>query len=425
MAQSPRARNSARNPLTAPRATLRYNPQTLGPRVPGDCVPSVLTFQSGYISGYLVVAAAATLHLQMTFAETEELRLWLRTQGWPTEASPVVQMLLPAVITTIWKKAGKKTEKGAGKWLYGQLRRARAKYVEGNSYEAANGGAISGCPAKIANAIVGKKIRKALGGRCRLMVTGGAKPDLDMLKFFWTCGLPIYEGFVSTEVLLALLNTPPRRCLGTAGAPPAGVEIKLTDANEICVRSPMGTIGYFENPQVTADSFDAEGFFKTGDQGEWYKAKDGVEYIRITGRIKDMIILHGDNYRGDENLWPETLEGIFKRATCIADCVIPPSCEHPERFHLVMLVALDEAAAGFTDAEIAAAIAEVGAAAGIQAHEYPLQFVRIPEVLTKENGFRNANHKLMRKKIDEHYKAEIDAAFAVDRTKIDVTWVPK
>ena len=76
MAQSPRARNSARNPLTAPRATLRYNPQTLGPRVPGDCVPSVLTFQSGYISGYLVVAAAATLHLQMTFAETEELRLY-------------------------------------------------------------------------------------------------------------------------------------------------------------------------------------------------------------------------------------------------------------------------------------------------------------------------------------------------------------
>ena len=55
--------------------------------MPGDCVPSVLTFQSGYISGYLVVAAAATLHLQMTFAETEELRLWLRTQGWPTEAS--------------------------------------------------------------------------------------------------------------------------------------------------------------------------------------------------------------------------------------------------------------------------------------------------------------------------------------------------
>ena len=94
---------------------------------------------------HLVVAAAATLHLQMTFAETEELRLWLRTQGWPTEASPVVQMLLPAVITTIWKKAAKKTEKGAGKWLYGQLRRARAKYVEGNSYEAANGGAISGC----------------------------------------------------------------------------------------------------------------------------------------------------------------------------------------------------------------------------------------------------------------------------------------
>ena len=128
--------------------------------MPGDCVPSVLTFQSGYISGYLVVAAAATLHLQMTFAETEELRLWLRTQGWPMEASPVVQMLLPAVITTIWKKAGKKTEKGAGKWLYGQLRRARAKYVDGNSYEAANGGEISGCLAKIANAIVGKKIRR-------------------------------------------------------------------------------------------------------------------------------------------------------------------------------------------------------------------------------------------------------------------------
>ena len=52
----------------------------------GDCVPTLLTFQSGYISGYLVIAAAATLHLQMTFADTPELQSWLATPQDATSA---------------------------------------------------------------------------------------------------------------------------------------------------------------------------------------------------------------------------------------------------------------------------------------------------------------------------------------------------
>lgn len=389
---------------------LWYNAATLGPRTPGDCVPTLLTFQSGYISGYLVIAAAATLHLQMTFADTPELQSWLATQSWPREASPVVQMLLPAVITKIWKGAGPKVEKKAiGRFLFRKLAKARSEAIGANAVDpsAMKAGGLAG----LADKTVGKKVRKTMGGQCRLIVTGGAKPDVDMLKFFWTCGMPIFEGFVSTEVLLAILNGPFARCLGTAGTPPEGVDVKLSSAGEICVKSPMGTTGYFEQPEITKDSFDADGYFKTGDKGEWRTAADGKRYVEITGRIKDMIILDQR-----ENVWPETLEGIFKRSPLVADCVIPMSCEGAGRAHLILLVA---AADGASDQQLQAELSNHGSAAGIQPHEYPLQFVRVPEPFSKENGWRNANHKLMRKKIDEHWREDIDATFAKDASKLE------
>ena len=97
-------------------------------------------------------------------------------------------------------------------------------------------------------------------------------------------------------------------------------------------------------------------------------------------------------------------------------CVIPMSCEGAGRAHLILLVA---AADGVSDQQLQAELFNHGSAAGIQPHEYPLQFVRVPEPFSKENGWRNANHKLMRKKIDEHWREDIDAAFAKDASKLE------
>merc|ERR1712070_118062 len=96
----------------------------------------------------------------------------------------------------------------------------------------------------------------------------------------------------------------------------------------------MQFVGYYKQPEITKEVIDSEGFFHTGDKGAWTTGKDGKAYLMITGRIKDMIILDQR-----ENVWPETLEGIFKRCSAIEDCVIPMSCEGPGRKHLIMLVA--------------------------------------------------------------------------------------
>jgi len=395
-----------------------YNEQILGaPRMEGDLRPTVLSQQSGYISGHLVVLAAVQLHLCLIFAGTEELRGWLKN-GWPETARPVVQMLLPAVITTIWKNASDKlANKGfLARYLVKKLLASKKGVVEANANSPDDTKGL-GFVGGLAYKKIGGKIRNALGGQCRLLVTGGAKPDISMLQFFWSCGLPIYEGFASTEVLLAVLNLPGKRKLGTAGtAPHPGINIKLNEKSEICVKSPMVMTGYFEQPAITAESFDAEGFFKTGDKGEWRDGSDGEKYLAITGRIKDMIILDQR-----ENVWPETLEGVFKRSGLIADCVIPMSCEGPDRSYLIMIVALADSSC--TDDQLKAQLAEFGSAAGIQKHEYPLAFVRSAFPFTKDNGFRNANHKLLRKKIDSHFKTEIDEVYAVKAAPSD-SWVP-
>ena len=237
-----------------------------------------------------------------------------------------------------------------------------------------------------------------------------------MLAFFWACGLPVIEGFGQTETCYVVTNFPSRMSLGTAGVPARPeVEVKLSDEGEILVRSPMVMVGYFEQPEITAEALEPDGWLHTGDKGTWVD-KPGGPYLAITGRVKEMIILNQC-----ENVWPETLEGIFKRCSSITDCVMPMSCEGPGRQYLILLIAV--ARKGVTDAEIKKEMADVGRKAGIQPFEYPLVFVRVPEPFSVDNGMRNKNFKLQRKRIDETFQKEIDAAYG-DNPSPSSAWVP-
>merc|ERR1711924_317827 len=101
-----------------------------------------------------------------------------------------------------------------------------------------------------------------------------------------------------------------------------------------------------------------------------------------------------------------------KRCRAVADCIIPMSCEGAGRTYLVMLVCLKEGMEGTSDDELLAQMCVAGRAAGIQRFEYPLAFVRVEAPFTKDNGFRNTNGKPLRKKIDEHWKAQIDELYS-------------
>jgi len=163
--------------------------------------------------------------------------------------------------------------------------------------------------AGLADALVLKKIRAALGKNFRFAVSGGAPLSRDLAEFFIGAGVQIYEGYGLTETSpVVCVNGPGRWRLGTVGKPLRGVEVQIAADGEILTRGPHIMKGYFKKPQATADAIDADGWFHTGDIGE---IRDG--FLSITDRKKDLIVL-----AGGKKAAPQPIENELKKSPYIA-----------------------------------------------------------------------------------------------------------
>ena len=133
-----------------------------------------------------------------------------------------------------------------------------------------------------------RRIRSSLGmGRMRFLVSGGGPLPLEVAYFFGGIGLPITEGYGLTETSPIInVNRPDLNKPGTVGPPLEGVTEKISDEGEILVKGPTVFKGYYQNEEEDAVAFTNDGFFRTGDIGIF--DEDG--YLRITGRIKDLLI---------------------------------------------------------------------------------------------------------------------------------------
>jgi len=135
--------------------------------------------------------------------------------------------------------------------------------------------------------LAGKQVRDKLGGRLRVVITGGAPLSAEISQFFIALGLPLYQGYGLTETSpVVSANRPDDNRPEGVGKPLRGIEVKIGDEQELLVRGSCVMQGYWKNNQATARTIDADGWLHTGD-----KASLEDDHIRITGRLKEIIVL--------------------------------------------------------------------------------------------------------------------------------------
>lgn len=166
----------------------------------------------------------------------------------------------------------------------------------------------------IAESLVFRKIRKQLGGRLRLTVSGGAPLNENIARFFFKIGILILEGYGLTETSpVVTVNRENDFKFGTVGKPLSKVEVKISSEKEILVRGPNVMKGYFKNSTETKNAIDGEKWFHTGDLG--FIDKDG--FLTVIGRKKEIIVT---SY--GKNIWPEEIERELNHDYFISQSIV-------------------------------------------------------------------------------------------------------
>ena len=161
--------------------------------------------------------------------------------------------------------------------------------------------------------LVRARVRERFGGRLIAAMSGGARLEPEIGRFFLALGIQLMQGYGQTEAGPVISANPPDAIrIETVGRPLAGVELRIADDGEVMVRGELVMDGYWGRPEDTAAAI-SDGWLHTGDIGEL----DADGYLRITDRKKDMIVLSGG-----ENVSPAKVEGILTAEPEIAQVVV-------------------------------------------------------------------------------------------------------
>ena len=258
---------------------------------------------------------------------------------------------------------------------------------------------------RLAERLVISKIKQALGfDRARQLFSGAAPIAPDVLAFFASLDLPIQEIYGQSEDCgPTSLNLPGRTRLGTVGPPLPGLEVKLADDGEILVRGPNVFLGYYKEPEATAETLD-EGWLRSGDLG----AFDGDGFLSITGRKKEIIIT-----AGGKNIAPKNIEALLKQSPLVGEAVVIGD----RRKYLTALVTLEPTASKDVGLEqirstIQAKIDEVNQT--LARVEQIKKFTVLPQPFGIDSGELTPTMKIKRKVVAQKYAREIEAMYADD-----------
>ena len=270
---------------------------------------------------------------------------------------------------------------------------------------------------RIAQKLVFSKLQARTGGRLRYFVSGGAPLAPEINKFFFAAGLVILEGYGLTETSPVIaVNTPAAFRIGSVGKPLPGVEVKIESDGEILTRGPHVMKGYYNKPDATRESIDAEGWFHTGDIGVLTD-----DFLSITDRKKDIIVT-----AGGKNIAPQPIESMIKtnkyvsQAVVIGDkrkfpiVLIVPNWEQLEKYAKHKnIIWTDRAQLREMPTIQAKMDKEVrGQFTGLAPFEMPKKIALLEHDFSIERGELTPTLKVKRRVIDKTYKSLIDKLYA-------------
>ncbi len=172
---------------------------------------------------------------------------------------------------------------------------------------------------RAADRAVFQQIRARLGGRIRFFISGGAAMEREVADFFWSVGLPIYEGYGLSETSPVItLNGPDAVRVGSVGRAVGDQEIRIAEDQEILVRGSNVMRGYYHRERETAEAL-AGGWFHTGDVGEI----DADGFLKITDRKKDLLVTSSG-----KNVAPQPIENRLKLIPYIDNVVVVGDHRH-------------------------------------------------------------------------------------------------
>lgn len=275
--------------------------------------------------------------------------------------------------------------------------------------------------------IIFKKIKANFGGRLRFFVGGGALLDIELQRFFYAIGMPMFQGYGLTEASPVISsNSEKRHKLGSSGYLVYPMELKICDDDgnelpvgekgEIVVKGENVMAGYWNNPEATASTI-KDGWLFTGDMG--YMDKDGFLYV--LGRFKSLLIADdGEKYS------PEGIEEAFTEQSSFIDQCMLYNNQNP--YTVALVVPNKEAIKRWLKHENLQIETDEGQEAVLKMIESEINEYRIGRKFEKmfpqrwlpasigilSEGFTEANHmmnstmKMVRGKITEHYTKRIE-----------------
>jgi long-chain acyl-CoA synthetase len=271
----------------------------------------------------------------------------------------------------------------------------------------------------LANKLIFNKWREALGGNLRCIVSGGGALQPRLARVFWAAGIRVMEGYGLTEtspVIAVNGYEAENNMIGAVGPLIDNMEVKIAPDGEILTKSTSVMKGYYNKPELTAEAIDKDGWFHTGDIGEFVNGR----FLKITDRKKEMFKTSGGKY-----IAPQVLENKMKEDPLIEQMMVVGA---DQKFPGALIIpAFDELKAWAGKNGVAAkANAELVKDEKVQRLYHDLvqkynqgfaqweqvkKFVLLPEQWTVETGEMTPTMKVKRKVISENNKAIIEGLY--------------